>query len=85
MPSLDHSQPDGVFDAVLVDAPCSGSGTWRRQPEQRWRMTPAWLAALTEMQDRLLDQAAPLVRPPICIWDSLEPPRKPAIFCSWLS
>ena len=60
---LDHSQPDGVFDAVLVDAPCSGSGTWRRQPEQRWRMTPAWLAALTEMQDRLLDQAAPLVRP----------------------
>ena len=60
---LDHSQPSGLFDAVFVDAPCSGSGTWRRQPEQRWRMTPAWLAALTQMQDRLLDQAAPLVRP----------------------
>jgi 16S rRNA (cytosine967-C5)-methyltransferase len=60
---LDHSQPTGLFDAVFVDAPCSGSGTWRRQPEQRWRMTPAWLSALTQMQDRLLDQAAPLVRP----------------------
>ena len=60
---LDHSQPTGLFDAVFVDAPCSGSGTWRRKPEQRWRMTPAWLSALTQMQDRLLDQAAPLVRP----------------------
>ena len=60
---LDHSQPSGLFDAVFVDAPCSGTGTWRRQPEQRWRMTPAWLSALTQIQDRLLDQAAPLVRP----------------------
>jgi 16S rRNA (cytosine967-C5)-methyltransferase len=48
---------------VLVDAPCSGTGTWRRQPELRWRMTLGWLAALTLTQDKLLDQAAPLVRP----------------------
>ena len=60
---LDHGQPEGVFDLVLVDAPCSGTGTWRRQPELRWRMTPGWLAALTETQDKLLDQAAGLVRP----------------------
>jgi len=60
---LDHAQPSGLFDAVFVDAPCSGTGTWRRQPEQRWRLTPGWLAALTETQDKLLDQAAPLVRP----------------------
>ena len=60
---LDHAQPGGLFDAVFVDAPCSGTGTWRRQPEQRWRLTPGWLAALTEVQDRLLDQAAPLVHP----------------------
>ncbi len=60
---LDHGQPSGLFDAVFVDAPCSGTGTWRRQPEQRWRMTPAWLSALTQIQDRLLDQAAPLVHP----------------------
>ncbi|MCX7282333.1 MAG: RsmB/NOP family class I SAM-dependent RNA methyltransferase, partial [Alphaproteobacteria bacterium] len=59
---LDHGQPSGDFDLVLVDAPCSGTGTWRRQPELRWRMTPGWLAALTETQDKLLDQAAALVR-----------------------
>ena len=58
---LDHGQPSGTFDLVLVDAPCSGTGTWRRQPELRWRMTPGWLAALTETQDKLLDQAAGLV------------------------
>ena len=37
---LDHAQPSGPFDLVLVDAPCSGTGTWRRQPELRWRLTP---------------------------------------------
>jgi len=50
--------PDGKFDLVLLDAPCSGSGTWRRQPEAKWRLTPARLAALCTLQDRLLDQAA---------------------------
>jgi 16S rRNA (cytosine967-C5)-methyltransferase len=60
---LDHGQPSGLFDAVFVDAPCSGTGTWRRQPELRWRLTPGWLAELTQVQDRLLDQAAALVRP----------------------
>jgi len=52
-----------VFDAVFVDAPCSGTGTWRRQPELRWRLTPGRLAELIALQDRLLDQAAGLVRP----------------------
>jgi 16S rRNA (cytosine967-C5)-methyltransferase len=60
---LDHGQPSGVFDAVFVDAPCSGTGTWRRQPELRWRLSPAQLADRMQTQDRLLDQAAPLVRP----------------------
>lgn len=60
---LDHGQPSGVFDAVFVDAPCSGTGTWRRQPELRWRLTPGRLAELIALQDRLLDQAAGLVRP----------------------
>lgn len=60
---LEHMQPDGPFDTVFVDAPCSGTGTWRRQPELRWRLTPARLADLTALQDRLLDQAAALVRP----------------------
>lgn len=53
----------GAADLVLVDAPCSGSGTWRRNPETRWRLTPERLARLTELQERLLDIAAGLVRP----------------------
>jgi 16S rRNA (cytosine967-C5)-methyltransferase len=50
-------------DVVLVDAPCSGTGTWRRNPEARWRLTPDRLARLVETQARLLDLAADLVRP----------------------
>jgi 16S rRNA (cytosine967-C5)-methyltransferase len=50
--------PAGPFEAVFVDAPCSGTGTWRRQPEQRWRLTAETLAALGRTQDLLLDQAA---------------------------
>jgi len=50
-------------DLVLVDAPCSGSGTWRRNPEGRWRLTPDRLERLTAVQARLLDIAAELVRP----------------------
>lgn len=53
----------GRADLVLVDAPCSGSGTWRRNPEARWRLTPAWLTRLAATQDRLLGIAAALVRP----------------------
>jgi 16S rRNA (cytosine967-C5)-methyltransferase len=54
--------PEGLFDAVLVDAPCSGTGTWRRQPELRWRLTPETLADRITTQVRLLDQAAMRVR-----------------------
>lgn len=50
-------------DVVLVDAPCSGTGTWRRNPEARWRLTPDRLVRLMETQARLLDLAAGLVRP----------------------
>jgi 16S rRNA (cytosine967-C5)-methyltransferase len=54
---------DGQCDVVLVDAPCSGSGTWRRNPEGRWRLTRERLDRLVKLQARLLDIAAPLVRP----------------------
>ena len=50
-------------DVVLVDAPCSGSGTWRRNPEGRWRLTPERLDRLVQTQHRLLDIAAALVKP----------------------
>ena len=54
---------NGRADLVLVDAPCSGSGTWRRNPEARWRLTPRRLVNLAKLQDHLLDIAAPLVAP----------------------
>ncbi len=50
-------------DVVLVDAPCSGTGTWRRNPEARWRLTPDRLARLTALQARLLEIGAALVKP----------------------
>jgi 16S rRNA (cytosine967-C5)-methyltransferase len=50
-------------DLVLVDAPCSGSGTWRRNPEGRWRVTPERLERVTALQQHLLDIGAELVRP----------------------
>ncbi len=53
----------GGFDRVLVDAPCTGSGTWRRNPDQRWRMGPDALASLQQEQAEILDSAARLVRP----------------------
>jgi 16S rRNA (cytosine967-C5)-methyltransferase len=54
---------DDVFDIVLVDAPCSGTGTWRRQPELRWRLTPERLVELRATQNGLLAGAASQVRP----------------------
>ncbi|WP_066718108.1 RsmB/NOP family class I SAM-dependent RNA methyltransferase [Sphingomonas pituitosa] len=50
-------------DLVVVDAPCSGTGTWRRNPEARWRLTPAQLDRYVDTQAHLLDVAARLVRP----------------------
>lgn len=53
----------GSANHVLVDAPCSGSGTWRRSPEGRWRLDPAELTRLNALQDHVLRLAAQLVRP----------------------
>ena len=50
-------------DLVLVDAPCSGSGTWRRNPEGRWRLTPERLDRFAAIQERLLEIGAALVKP----------------------
>lgn len=50
--------PAGAFDLVMADVPCSGSGTWRRAPDSKWRLTPAALDGLTALQARILGQAA---------------------------
>lgn len=50
----------GEADVVLVDAPCSGAGTWRRNPEARWRLTPARLERLVAEQARIMDIGAGL-------------------------
>jgi 16S rRNA (cytosine967-C5)-methyltransferase len=52
-----------LFDAVLVDAPCSGLGTLRQHPEIRWRRRPSDLATLASLQTRILSSAAAHVRP----------------------
>lgn len=63
------------FDAILIDAPCTGAGTWRRSPDARWRLTEDSLLALTNLQDQLL-AAAP---------DALAPEgRLIYATCSWL-
>jgi 16S rRNA (cytosine967-C5)-methyltransferase len=53
----------GKFDLVLVDAPCSGVGTWRRDPDKRWRQLGPGLPALVPLQKSILDSAHRLVRP----------------------
>ena len=53
----------GSFDRVLVDAPCSGTGTWRRNPDARLRLTQVDIDELLEKQAAILDKAAALVKP----------------------
>ena len=54
---------EGRMDLVFVDAPCTGSGTWRRHPDAKWRLTAEQLSRRIEEQDGVLRQAAPFVRP----------------------
>ena len=53
----------GSFDHVLIDAPCSGTGTWRRNPDARWRAPDLGLGGLVALQARILASAARLVKP----------------------
>lgn len=50
------------YDLILVDAPCSGSGSWRRDPEGKWKITPQALALVVETQASILDRVAAMVR-----------------------
>jgi 16S rRNA C967 or C1407 C5-methylase (RsmB/RsmF family) len=53
----------GTFDRVLIDAPCSGTGTWRRNPDAKWKLTPEDVAELEQVQRNILDSAWRLVKP----------------------
>lgn len=55
--------PAADYDGVLVDAPCSGSGTWRRQPHLKWYATPEIIAAFAETQFAILAENSRRVRP----------------------
>ena len=54
---------EGRMDLVFVDAPCTGSGTWRRHPDAKWRLTPEQLVRRMAEQDVVLAAAAPYVKP----------------------
>jgi len=78
----------GSLDAVLVDAPCSATGTMRRHPDARWRLNPRVFARAAARQLRLLQAAAPLVRPRgllIYATCSLEPEENENVVESFLS
>ncbi len=53
---------DGRIDLVLIDAPCTGTGAWRRNPDAKWRVRPGALAERLKQQQALLDRAATLVK-----------------------
>jgi 16S rRNA (cytosine967-C5)-methyltransferase len=55
--------PDGPFDAILIDAPCTNTGVLGKRIEARWRITPRDIDELSALQQRLLEQAADRVRP----------------------
>jgi 16S rRNA (cytosine967-C5)-methyltransferase len=79
--TADGRQPPwkpAVFDAVLLDAPCTGLGVVRRRPELRWRRRPGDAAELARLQLALLERASAAVRPggrccySVCTWTSEE-------------
>lgn len=53
----------GKMDRVLIDAPCTGTGTWRRRPDTKWRLTPEQLTARCEEQAKILRNAVQYVKP----------------------
>ena len=66
LPAGDAAALNGLgprFDVVFIDAPCTGTGAWRRRPDAKWRLKPASLAQRVEEQRALLELAAPLVKP----------------------
>jgi len=80
--------PRGRFEAVLLDAPCSGTGTLRKNPEIRWRLAPEDLPRLAAVQRALLDAALDLCAPGgsvAYVTCSLEPEENEAVVAAVLA
>lgn len=78
---------DGTFDRVLVDAPCTGTGTLRRNPEIRWRISPSDVAGLASQQLRILREAARTTAPGgrlVYSTCSVEPEENEAVVAAFL-
>ena len=60
---VENPEKTGPYDLILTDVPCSGSGSWRRDPQGKWALTAERLASLRETQSAILQRVAPLVRP----------------------
>lgn len=60
---VDQPEKTGPYDLILTDVPCSGSGSWRRDPEGKWALTPARLEALLVVQAGIMDRAAAMLGP----------------------
>ncbi|MQX35149.1 RsmB/NOP family class I SAM-dependent RNA methyltransferase [Roseospira navarrensis] len=86
--ALAWTPPDGPFDAVLLDAPCSATGTLRRHPDALWLKTPEATAGLAHLQTALLDAALGLLRPGgtlvYCVC-SLQPEEGPGVIAAALA
>lgn len=62
--TISETQAIGIgYDVILTDVPCSGSGSWRRDPQGKWALTEARLAALCQIQTQILDNVAGLFAP----------------------
>ena len=88
--AADASAPpfDRSFDRVVVDLPCTGTGTLRKHPELKWRVSVAELARLSAQAEKLLGGVAPLVRPGgllVAITCSLEPEENEAVAAVFLA
>ncbi len=62
-PDDDISPLVGKMDRVVIDAPCTGTGTWRRRPDAKWRLSQENLEKRMQEQEEVLSEAAPFVRP----------------------
>lgn len=80
--------PQGPFDRILLDVPCSNSGVLQRRPDARWRITEERIRELAELQTRFLDATAPLLGPEgalVYSTCSLEPEENEQCVQNWIS